>query len=150
MPFSPSLPRPTAYLATLFSKGRSMLSSPHSPPQPWVLVLPALVLVGVLALLPGQADAQSTPAAEEHTLSDEEIANLQKDIASLRAGQVQLRRDIRRLEDLLRELAEGMKTGNIELAPAEPALDVRLNVSGEYFLGRADAPITLFELSDYE
>lgn len=83
------------------------------------------------------------PATDASARTRDDVRALQQEVETLKQGQAQLQKD---LEELRKQVQQGARG-----APAQPAFKpADLTIGASPVLGSADAPVTLFEFSDYQ
>lgn len=98
----------------------------------WKL-LPALLLVA----------AASTASAQEQEADG--LEDLRKEIATLKAGQAAMRRQLAEIKALIEKGGGGGRQANQNQVP-----DVTLDLAGYPTLGEGNAVLTLVEFSDFQ
>ena len=105
-------------------------------------VVTAMIVSGLLVLV--AAALASGPAMAQ---ANEGIGALKGEIEALKQGQAAMRKDLEEIKKLLRR-RPGARPSARRQAPAFEPLE--LGIAGAPFKGKADAPVTLVEFTDYQ
>jgi|SRR5687768_18026985 len=105
---------------------------PAEPAKPTSLPLPLLVLLGILMLLCGAALYM--------------LQRVKADVETVRTEQVAIQNNLRELSRLVRQRPAGASQPQPAASPTAAAI----SIANARIKGRADAPLTLVEFSDYE